>query len=225
MARAVFRAGSPRAPGLAVSALIAVVLAAGRGERFGGPKVLVPWGEAEDVVPLGFAHLRARAVDCSRAVRVTREAYLPGLAAYALPPRGELIVSTQPDEDGPAGSILAALAALAPAPEAWLLVTPVDVPPATCDVVVNLVHALKDDLFALAARPTYGGRGGHPVLVRASLLLGAYGPLCPSLRDVLRSAGRAVLDVPVAEPEVTVDFDSPQELAAYLARARELPRT
>lgn len=217
MAGASFRTRSRGEPGQALTHVIAIILAAGRGERFGMPKVLVPWDADGVQRPLGLAHLQARVGDCARAVLVVRGSHLAGLAGHALPAPAEVLVSSEPDEDGPAGSLFAALSWVAPSPDVWLLVTPVDVPPASHVVVDTLVRAVNRASFAAAARPSDGARRGHPVLVRASLLLAAFGLRRPPLRSVLQAAGAAVLDVPVDDPTVFVDFNRPSDLAAHLA--------
>ncbi len=201
-----------------MSAPIAIILAAGKGERFGGPKVLAPWVHLGFEGPLGVAHLQARRDDCSRALLVVRAAFAAALRAYPLPPGAELVCSSEPDEDGPAGSIAAAVAYVAPTANSWLLLSPVDVPPASTATVRALRDAVNGRDDARASRPVHGGRGGHPVLVRAGVLVDAYRDGRPPLRQVLRGLGGAFLDVPVEDPDVTLDFDYREALLSHLEK-------
>jgi molybdenum cofactor cytidylyltransferase len=204
---------------------VAIVLGAGRGERFGCPKVLAPWETPEGAVPLGLAHVAARAEDCARVVLVVRSSQAALLPAHSLPAGASLLGSDEPDEHGPAGSLAAALAFLAPTDEDLVLVTPVDVPPASKALVRTLRDALEASPTASAVRPTFEGRGGHPVLVRAAVLRQAYREGRPPLREVLRAPDVGGLDVPVDEPDVRLDFDRADELAAYLEVRRRTTRT
>jgi CTP:molybdopterin cytidylyltransferase MocA len=118
------------------------------------------------------------------------------------------VVSNAPDELGPAGSI-AAIVKSGKIDEAdELLITPVDMPPISPHIVDQLCSALGSN--ALAARPVFGSRGGHPVLVRSSLIFDHYRISVPSLRDVLRGPGVGLVDVPVTDPDVIADLDTPE---------------
>lgn len=199
-----------------MSETFAIVLGAGEGVRFGGPKVIVPWTIGGDVLPLGLAHLAVRLVDCSKAFLVVRRHHVPRLSLQRFDPRCRLVVSEEPDEAGPAGSIASALAEIEPRADDWLLVTPVDLPPSHPEVVSRLKEVLHSREEVLAARPRHGERRGHPVLVRAAPMLEAYREHRPPLRDVLRALATRVVDVEVSQAEITCDFDRPEALASYL---------
>jgi molybdenum cofactor cytidylyltransferase len=177
--------------------VVTVVLAAGRGERLGGPKALLLWpGER----PLALEHVLARS-ECERVLVVVREAVARVLR---LPPPGELVVSHEEDDLGPAGSLAAAAACVAE--DAVVLVTPVDCPPVSTAVTRRLLEAL-----GVAARPVYRGRRGHPVAIAGSVLA-RYRREAVPLREVLASLGDAVIDVEVDDPGVLADLDSPGDL-------------
>ncbi|MBM4357611.1 MAG: NTP transferase domain-containing protein [Deltaproteobacteria bacterium] len=204
-----------------MSAPHGIVLGAGKGLRFGGPKVLAPWPIGDAFEPLGVAHLRARAKDCARVVLVARRGHVDELLLSRLPPRTALVCSDEPEDHGPAGSIAAALLHLSPRAGDWLLLTPVDLPPADLSVVAALLEAVAAHPGSAAARPRSGGRGGHPVLVRAELLVEAYRSGRPPLREVLAAPAVGLLDVAVEDPDVLRDFDAAADLATYLeVRAR-----
>jgi CTP:molybdopterin cytidylyltransferase MocA len=186
--------------------LVGVVLAAGAGERMGGPKALLvvpvftPRGEGAE--PLARAHLwRMRDVGCTDVILVTR----PELAAH-FEGDASVVISEAPD---PAGSLALALRRAAAAPDDILLITPVDAWPAceqTTRALLAAVHA-----GASAAIPAHQGRGGHPVAMRASVLEGFVEAPRP-LRDVLAALGPARARVEVDDPAICIDLDTPEDV-------------
>jgi CTP:molybdopterin cytidylyltransferase MocA len=181
--------------------LSGVVLAAGAGERMGGPKaMLVVDGEA-----LALLHVRRlREAGCARVVLVTR----PELAERLRRAEHEVAVSTAPD---PAGSLAVGLRALDPSPVALVAITPVDALPARAATIARLAAAVGADVEA--ATPSHGGRGGHPVLLRAGVLAGFIDAPRP-LRDVLAALGARRARVEVDDPAVAIDLDSPADVVA-----------
>lgn len=154
--------------------IAAVVLAAGGSTRMGRPKALLPL----DGVPLAVGHVRAFALR-ARQVAVAVGASEEAIAAV-LPPGTRVVRNPDWATTGPRESLLLALAALELDESDWLLVTPVDLPPAPPSVI---------DLLLAAGPPAvaaYEGRRGHPVLVRvgdarAALAVG-------TLREATRDA-------------------------------------
>jgi nicotine blue oxidoreductase len=134
----------------------ALILAAGRGARVGGPKALLTL-DGETFLARVARLLRRPGVERVTAVlghdadRVQREA--------ALPPEVGVTVNVR-YADGMLTSILAGLGDAEAAGADAVLVQPVDHPlvdPATVDAVVGaLVRG------AAIAVPSYGGRRGHP---------------------------------------------------------------
>jgi CTP:molybdopterin cytidylyltransferase MocA len=216
--------------------VVAIVLAAGRGERMGGPKALLAWplarppfrhdaalgGGARPLpheLPLAAAHAVARLGAESGEVLVVVRAPLVERLAPWLPPNARLLASHAPDEQGQAGSLACAATSLSVArpgspPPDLVLVTPVDCPPASAAVVEALVRVLATDRSLSAARPLHAARRGHPVVLRAALLARYLAPEPPTLRALLASLGAAVSDVPVDDPNVLVDLNSAEQLGA-----------
>lgn len=98
-----------------------------------------------------------------------------------------------------------------------VFVVPVDMRPASLATLRALAGRLDSDREALAATPSCGGRGGHPIAVRAELL-GPYvaatsGAEPPPLRDVLAAAGARRVRIDVDDPNVLDDLDEPADLA------------
>jgi CTP:molybdopterin cytidylyltransferase MocA len=193
--------------------VVTLVLASGRGERLGGPKALLAWPAEGGAIPLAAAHARARlSAESSRVLVVSREDVARRLAPH-LGTGAELVISRAPDALGPAGSIAAA----APRVEQdeAVVITPVDVPPASPQTVARLLDAVSAPV--MAARPSFGARRGHPVVMCGSLL-SRYRVLDPPpLRDLLRELGDAVAEVKLADSSVLVDFDTEADLSGYAA--------
>ena len=168
--------------------LAALVLAAGRGARVGGPKALLLIGG----VPLALAHMRARLVDCARVVVVARASVVAALSSGA----AWFVVSDEPERHGPAGSIRAAVVRGALDDVDRVIVTPVDVAPAGTDVIAALFAALADG--ASAASFVHG----HPIAIRAEVLRERYQTAAapPTLREVLADLGPAYLRLPTSFP-------------------------
>jgi molybdenum cofactor cytidylyltransferase len=136
--------------------IAAVVLAAGRGVRAGGPKALLRIGEVTFL-----AHVAARlhrpgvdrviAVVGHDAARVLRESALPASV---------IVVVNEGGTAGMLGSVVAGLEAASGDGAEAVLVHPVDHPlveEATIDAVLAALHG-----GARIAVPSHGGRRGHP---------------------------------------------------------------
>ncbi len=165
-----------------------LVVAAGRGERVGGPKALL----LIDGRPLAEHHARSH----ERVVIVTSAE-----VASALGPIATFVVPDRPAELGPAGSIGAAVRAGALDDADAVIITPVDVLPAAR----SLHRALLDTLDANdAVRPSRG----HPVVVRGSVLRQRYRDGDPILRDLLAEIPCARLP----DPGVVEDLDTPEDV-------------
>jgi molybdenum cofactor cytidylyltransferase len=158
-----------------------LVLAAGRGLRMGGPKALL----IVDGLPLALLHARSSAM--SRCVIVVR-ADVGAVLAPCVQPHEQLVISEQPDELGPAGSIRAALqqSTLGDA----ILINQVDRLPAAADETAALIRALASH-DAARFDP-----GGHPVAIRGDVLATRYAADAPPLRDVLDDLGTRCARLP-----------------------------
>lgn len=191
-----------------------VILGAGAGLRMGGPKALlaVRWGDGPGELPLAIAHARALLDDgAERVVLVTRGSVARELAPFAQ--RGiDVVVSDVEAALGPAGSLRWALDAMGDEVPERLLVTPVDVPPSSHSVRHALGKALDSDIAALAARPVFEGRNGHPVLIRRTALTPFHAEVPPPLREVLQSLGDACLGVPVDDRRAIIDLNEPKDV-------------
>lgn len=197
-----------------------VLLAGGRGSRMGMPKALLASGRWLD------EQLEALAcAGVSRVVLVLGHALGEQLAALPWIERHlgractraglslRVVVNPQPGR-GPFSSLQVGLSA-ADGPALGAFVLPIDTACPEGSVFAALADAMGPGVDA--ATPSFRGRGGHPVLLGgplASRVLAASpdGRLDRMLRAL--PVGRRVR-VPVRDPRVLTDLDTPTELAAH----------
>jgi nicotine blue oxidoreductase len=183
-----------------------LILAGGTGERYGGPKAFA-------VLPDGRTFLAACAELLSAAGAAPIVATLPpgapsppipGLETVLLPEGGMQMFA----------SLALGLARLL-AERTWtvVVVLPVDHPLVAPSTVAALASC-----EAPAALPSHNGKHGHPVALSRGVAEGIAGGAWagPTLREVLRAVGRAVVEV--GDPGVTVNCNTPDALARALAK-------
>ncbi|MFT4026787.1 MAG: nucleotidyltransferase family protein [Novosphingobium sp.] len=182
--------------------LAAIVLAAGKGERFGGGKL---------AAPLAGKPLLDHAVDIALASPADR-------VIVVARPDGQPVdhlraVQVDLASAGLAASLRAGVAAAGDVDGALVFLG--DMPLVPTDMAARLIAAIGDGLAAL---PTWHGKPGHPVLLgrRAfTLVEGLEGD--EGLGRVLR--GREdVVRLAVAEEGVVLDVDSVADLAEIAQR-------
>ncbi len=193
-----------------MSAIGGLVLAAGEGRRFGGPKQLA---ELDGVPLLQHAVDAMEGADDVDPVRIALGARADEVAAALTLHRARVLV-VEAWAEGMAASLRAGVAALGAAGCDWVLVTLGDQPRVTSRVIAAVAHAASRARFGTAAiRAAYDGVPGHPVALGR--------PLFPAVAELRGDAGaRALLDAPtvlVRELEVgrladPVDVDTPEEL-------------
>jgi CTP:molybdopterin cytidylyltransferase MocA len=184
---------------------IGIVLAAGRSERMGRVKALLP-------TSIGTLLERAvrtlRTGGCTDVVVVVNE-NAPAVhhAAAAI---AHAVVAPDTPDAVPLDSLRLALAAL-PADVGAVVVLPVDCPLVLTETVTHLIDRfLRGDVLAVV--PVWRGTQGHPVVLGSPLFDDIHSRDLPEgLRTLLgeRSAQVALLDV--ADPGITVDLDTPED--------------
>lgn len=206
-----------------------VLLAAGGGRRMGRAKLILPWGGSGTVA--GAALQAALAAPVAAVVAVTgadQEAVVGALrtAAATAPPEHEhpapgpsqrpprfQIVHNPEWEAGMARSLQVGLAALPPGLTGFFVAL-ADMPLVPPAVYHRLVEAFQATPAIWV--PTYQGRRGHPALFPVAFATAAtrqQGDV--GMRLVLREYSEQVRELPVPEPGVVVDLDTPDEYARY----------
>ena len=185
----------------------AVILAAGAGMRLGGvAKALLNAGGGRTFLSQILA--TAREVGLDRAIVVVGPPFGEQVAAHAVDLGAEVVMNPHP-ERGMASSVALGFAAIAgtACDAAWLW--PVDHPDVTAATLRELERQLARHA---AARPTVGGRGGHPPLITRELWpqLAACGDAPQGARSVLVESD--MVDVEVTDEGCVRDVDTQFDL-------------
>jgi molybdenum cofactor cytidylyltransferase len=151
----------------------AVIPAAGRSERMGQPKLLLPWGSST-VIEQVLGAWRASSIDHVVMVVHPEDAELAERGRRC----GAIVVQPEVPPPQMKASIRAGLAEIArrfqpAADDGWLL-APADMPLISHDVIERLIDAHRQHCQGADGSPTIwaataGGRRGHPVLFPWSL--------------------------------------------------------
>ncbi len=184
----------------------AIVLAAGKSERMGRPKPLLP---CRGSTFLG-AILESLAAARVSAVRVVLGFHAEQVRRASALPDGLVAINLEP-ERGMLSSVRTGLVALPSGLDGFLL-WPVDHPLVAPASVETLIAAFER-FGARVAIPVHAGRRGHPALFATPLaaeLMAA--PESEGARAVVRAHAADLLEVPVEDPGVVTGIDTP---AAY----------
>ena len=188
--------------------LAGVVLAAGRSSRMGSPKALL------DFLGLPFA---VRILQALEALEVkTRVVVLGPDAPRILPSLADhdcIIVENPEPDTGQIASFRAALTALQPLQPSAVLVWPVDLPHVRVSTVERVIEAHRRTR-APVVLPTFAERRGHPVVWASALfeeLQESPEAAHDGARAVLHKHDREVLGVPVDDPAVVDQVNTPED--------------
>ena len=194
--------------------IAAVILAAGRSSRYcelGGAeasKLVADYRGAPLVRAVADAALASRAQPIfvvTGHARAEVEAALAGLP---------LTFVDNPDfATGLASSLKTGIGAL-PQGVAGAVVLLGDMPEIQARVIDSLIDRLADNPDAVAAAPVFAGQRGNPVLLGRSLFLKLARLGGDEGARRLLNGAEGVIDVPFDDAAVTLDIDTPAELAA-----------
>lgn len=186
----------------------AIVLAAGKSERMGRPKPLLPCGGSTF---LG-AILETLARTQTGIVRVVLGYGADEIRRAAGLPRDIVAINSAP-ERGMLSSMLCGIAAL-PSGTSAFLVWPVDHPLVEAATVDRLILAFEASQAPLAV-PVHEGRRGHPALfsLRLAPELEA-APESEGARTVVRAHASDLVEVQVDDAGVLTGIDTPEAYAA-----------
>ena len=193
----------------------AILLAAGESTRMGHLKALLPWRGRT------LLEYQAAALLEGGAERVV---VVLGHRADELRPllEGEEGVTwtLNPDyRQGKTTSIKAGLSALDPKSVEDILLLNVDQPRSAGDVAHILsIHRARG--YAVTV-PEYRGKGGHPVVLSASLLgeLREIDEETQGIKAVVRRRPESVNRIPLDNPEILLDLNTPEQYRAAVEAA------
>lgn len=191
-----------------------LVLAAGDSRRMGFPKALL--------VYRGATFLKS-VLDASVAAGLDPVMVILGRDApkilTSVDLHGITILKNGTPETGQIGSIKIGLTEIINHPVEAVVVWPVDQPHVQVATVERVVERFREAGEAISI-PTYEGRRGHPVLFARSVfeeLLAA--PEDEGARSVVRASPERVVEVPVRDPAILEDIDTPEAYEELVRRS------
>jgi molybdenum cofactor cytidylyltransferase len=190
----------------------AIVLSGGSSSRLGGePKALLPIGDRSGV-------RRIAELCLARGLSPVSVVVGPHRSAVARELRGldVALVDSEHWEEGRTASVQAGL--LETPADRDVVFWPVDHPFVRARTLDALLAARDTDLLGVWFLPTFEGRGGHPVLWRPAVRNDIFDlrPDAP-LRALLPEFGPQVRRVPVDDPGVVQNVDTPEEYRSALS--------
>ena len=193
--------------------ILALVLAAGRSERMGKPKALLPLRGGTFLEAI-LATIAGGGLDGAKVVLGHGSEEIRERIALA----DDLVVINADWPRGMLSSIRAGLRALPPETEAFLL-WPVDHPLVTADTVDHLVAAFRAGAGPIVV-PRHAGRRGHPVLFDARLAGEVESaPDDVGAKSVVHAHEGSVAAIDVVDPGIITDIDTPEAYESALGRA------
>jgi CTP:molybdopterin cytidylyltransferase MocA len=196
--------------------IVAIVLAAGYSERMVEFKPLLPLGEIS-ILERTVTLFRDAGVDDVRVVTGHRGTELEPLLAKL----GVRFVANQRYPEGMFSSVVAGVATLGAEVDAFF-VLPVDVPlvrPATIRRLLRFYRQEQVDVFY----PRFLGKRGHPPLIagrRAREIANWHGE--GGLKAALHQWESAALDVDVADENILLDMDTPDDYRLLRERVERM---
>jgi molybdenum cofactor cytidylyltransferase len=182
--------------------------------RMGRPKTLLPFGAAPMVRRVVETLFAAGGV--TPVVVVTGHERMLVEAAVSILPV-ELVHNPHYEHGEMLSSVQAGVGAVVGRADAVVLAL-ADQPAVTPAIVRSLIDAWRESGAPLAA-PLHDGRHGHPIVIAADLLpeILDLGPQ-DTLKTLVRRHESRRLDVPVADPAVLADVDTPEDYTSALER-------
>jgi molybdenum cofactor cytidylyltransferase len=193
--------------------IAAIVLAAGRSTRMGGPNKLLAEIAGKPLVRI--AAEQALASRARTVIVVTGHEH--ARVAAALDGLSVRLVHNPSFADGLSTSLKAGLAAV-PAEADGVIVCLGDMPQVTAELIDRLVVAFDPDRNALVVVPTTEGKRGNPVVWSRRFfpdLATIEGDV--GARHLIQTYGEAVTEVPVKDAAALTDVDTPEALRAVKA--------
>jgi len=196
-----------------------VILAAGESSRMGRDKALLPWPPQTDGSLSGGTFLSATInlftpyVDVVLVVVGKNE---PDLTPIVYAHGASLVVNLEP-ERGQFSSLQTGLQEVLNRGRDAALITLVDRPPVKPTTIETLDEAFEGAIrqWKWCVVPDYQGNHGHPILV-AREMIEAFLKAAPSLsaREVQHAHSDKIVYVPVDDPLVSANIDTPEQYAA-----------
>lgn len=198
----------------------AVILAAGQSTRMGRDKALLPWPPASNGTFLSEA-IRALS-PVNDMVIVVAGKNLDAIAPVAYS-NGAVLVENPDPERGQFSSLRIGLQEVLNRGRDAAMVTLVDRPPVTSSTLERLRNAfeLASSNGKWAVVPESGGKHGHPFIIGREMIEAFLrAPAESTAREVEHRNQQHIEYVPVVDPFVTLNVDTPEQYAALAGAAR-----
>jgi molybdenum cofactor cytidylyltransferase len=196
-----------------------VILAAGESSRMGRDKALLPWpketGEAGahtwPASTLLSTAIQAFAEFCDMVIVVAgrnQAALRPVIEGY-----GAILVQNPAPEHGQFSSLQTGLQEVLARGRDRAMVTLVDRPPPQAKTLNAMLTAFAAREYGIwAVVPEYSGRHGHPIVMGREMIEAFLkAPPSANARDIEHANQARVRYLPVDDPSVTMNVDTPQE--------------
>jgi molybdenum cofactor cytidylyltransferase len=184
-----------------------IILAAGASSRMGRDKALLPWRDGT------FLSAAIRALQpVTELVIVVAGANAASLVPIADSQAAFLVVNPNPQQ-GQFSSLQLGLQEVLNRGRDAAIITLVDRPPAELETIERLKAVfLASDEQAWAVVPEYGGKHGHPIVIGREMIEAFLrAPLHSSARDVEHANQAHIRYLPVNDPLVAANVDTPED--------------
>ncbi len=200
--------------------LCAVILAAGESSRMGRDKALLPWPPNNSAGQTMLSAAIAALQPFVESVLVVAGANAESLAPVVAACGASLAINPAP-ERGQFSSLQVGLRAALDRGCHAAMITPVDCPPLSAASLRALhaafAQALERGQWAVA--PVNNGKRGHPLLAGRELIQAFLrAPVTSNAREVRRACAQHIEYVPVPDPLLTADMNTPEQYAATAAQ-------
>ncbi len=198
-----------------------VILAAGESTRMGSDKALLPWPPFATGVPFSGETFVSAAVRTLSAftdqVVVVAGTNEPTIAPAVYAAGGSLVRNPAP-ELGQFSSLRVGLREVLSLGRDAAMITLVDRPPASAAALEKLRAAFESAPSAIwAVVPEYNGRHGHPFLAGREMIEAFLkAPASATARDVEHQHANHISYVPVDDPHVVMNVNTPEDYAALV---------
>jgi molybdenum cofactor cytidylyltransferase len=205
------------------SSFAGVILAAGDSSRMGRDKALLPWPPATGQVPSSETFLSAAIRSLSLAtefVLVVVGKNEAALAPIVYADGASLVVNPDPNR-GQFSSLQVGLHEVLNHGRDAAMVTLVDRPPvstATIQTLRDAFEAADQNIWAVV--PEFSGKHGHPYLVGREMMEAFLRvPSTSIARDIEHQNQQHIQYLPVDDPLVALNINTPEDYAGLLARS------